>query len=45
MSVKLNIKALVAAAGIASGAISSVSAETLGPVSDQLGAVKIAKGA
>ena len=45
MSAKFNIKALVAAVGITAGAISSVSAETLGPVSDPLGAVKIAKGA
>ena len=34
MSANLNIKALVAAAGIAAGAISGVSAETLGPVTD-----------
>ena len=45
MSAKLNIKALVAAAGIAAGAISGVSAETLGPVTDPLGVVKIPKGA
>ena len=45
MSAKLNIKALVAAAGIAAGAISGVSAETLGPVTDSLGVVKIPKGA
>ena len=45
MSAKLNIKALVAAAGIAAGAISGVSAATLGPVTDPLGAVKIPKGA
>jgi branched-chain amino acid transport system substrate-binding protein len=45
MSANLNIKALVAAAGIAAGAISGVSAETLGPVTDPLGVVKIPKGA
>ena len=36
---------LAAAAGIAAGAISGVSAETLGPVTDPLGVVKIPKGA
>ena len=45
MSAKFNIKALVTAAGIAAGAISGVSAETLGPVTDPLGVVKIPKGA
>ena len=45
MSAKSNIKALVTAAGIAVGAVSGVAAETLGPVSDPLGVVKISKGA
>ena len=45
MSANLNIKAIAAAAGIAAGAISGVSAETLGPVTDPLGVVKIPKGA
>ncbi len=45
MSAKFNIKALVAAAGIAAGTISGVATETLGSVTDPLGVVKIPKGA
>ena len=39
------LKALAAAIGVAACAVSSVSAETLGPVTDPLGVVKIPKGA
>ena len=45
MTSKLTIKALVTAAGVVVGGLSSVSAETLGPVTDPLGVVKISKGA
>ena len=45
MRAKLAIKALVMAAGVTAGALSGVSAETLGPVTDPLGVVKIPKGA
>ena len=39
------MKALVVAAGFAAGAMSGISAETVGPVTDPLGVVKIPKGA
>ncbi len=45
MKAKLTMKALAVAAGVATGAMSGVSAETVGPVTDPLGVVKIPKGA
>ena len=39
------MKALVVAAGFATGAMSGLSAETVGPVTDPLGVVRIPKGA
>ena len=45
MKTKLVMKALAVAAGVAIGAMSGVSAETVGPVTDPLGVVKIPKGA
>ena len=45
MKTKLVMKALSVAAGVAIGATSGVSAETMGPVTDPLGVVKIPKGA
>ena len=45
MKTKLVMKALAVAAGVAIGATSGVSAETVGPVTDPLGVVKIPKGA
>lgn len=45
MKTKLVMKALAVAAGVATGIMSGVSAETVGPVTDPLGVVKIPKGA
>lgn len=45
MKAKLTMKALAVAAGVATGIMSGVSAETVGPVTDPLGVVKIPKGA
>ena len=45
MRTTLTMKALVVAAGFAAGAMSGISAETVGPVTDPLGVVKIPKGA
>ena len=45
MKSTLTMKALVVAAGFAAGAMSGLSAETVGPVTDPLGVVKIPKGA
>jgi branched-chain amino acid transport system substrate-binding protein len=45
MKTTLTMKALVVAAGFAAGAMSGLSAETVGPVTDPLGVVKIPKGA
>jgi branched-chain amino acid transport system substrate-binding protein len=45
MKTTLTMKALVVAAGFAVGAMSGLSAETVGPVTDPLGVVKIPKGA
>ena len=45
MKTTLSMKALVVAAGVATGAMSGISAETVGPVTDPLGVVKIPKGA
>ena len=45
MKTKLVMKALAVAVGVAVGAMSGVSAETVGPVTDPLGVVKIPKGA
>ena len=41
MKTTLTMKALVVAAGFAAGAMSGLSAETVGPVTDPLGVVKI----
>ncbi len=45
MKTTLTAKALVVAAGVAAGAMSGLSAETAGPVTDPLGVVRIPKGA
>ena len=45
MKTKIAMKALVVAAGLGAGAMSGISAETVGPVTDPLGVVKIPKGA
>ena len=45
MKTRLTLKVLAVALGVAACTVSGVSAETLGPVTDPLGVVKIAKGA